>query len=321
MDRREFIGCLGCAIGLSTATARPLAGKTLAHAGFDENLAVIVSDSHVKAANGDKVSRSGKAFADLVDEILAMKVKPHHFIHLGDLSVLTGEEADYEAARPQIERLQNAGIKVAITMGNHDRRGSYLKVFPDGAKGSLVDGRHVYLVAMPKCDVLLLDTLIDLGKPKTRNPVNGELSGGQLEFLEKFFVGRTKPVLIASHHPVLNVMMGKRKLKHYIAYQKSAVAFLHGHNHTWTSVWAHPDDWKNPVTIDAIGLPSSGCDGDIGYVLLKAHPDRATISLKQRDFFYPNPVSGKGRPPQWDQRVKENMAGGVRELFYDRKVN
>lgn len=321
MNRREFVGILGGALGYTALAARQPMGKRAIAAGFDENLAVVVSDSHVKAPNGGKVSRSDKAFADLVDEILAMKVKPRHFIHLGDLSVLTGEEADYEAARPQIERLRNSGINVAITMGNHDRRGSYLKVFPDGAKGSLVEGRHVYLVEMPNCDVLLLDTLIDLGKPKTRNPVNGELSGGQLEFLEKFFEDRTKPVLVASHHPVLQVMMGKFKLKHYIAYQKSAVAFLHGHNHTWTSVWAHPDDWKNPVTIEAIGLPSSGCDGDIGYVLLKAHSDRVTLSLKQRDFFYPNPVSGKDRPPQWDRRIKENMAGGIRELFYDRKVN
>ena len=313
LNRRSFLmgSAAACVAGPAVATAD----------GFDENLAILISDTHVLADHRGN-PRHINAFEWTADQILAMRPLPCHLIHFGDLSHLVGRKEDYELAKPVIDRLRAAGIKVTVGMGNHDRRCAYLDVFGrEPMETSLVPGRIVHLVELPAVGVLMLDSLAgdDAVTVKEKRPVNGELSPEQQTWLRDFLAARRKPLVVAAHHPVFQLKVGKDRLCDVLAYSKAVVGFVHGHNHSWARGWTHPD-WATPTSLHTVGLPSGGCDGDIGYCTMRAFVDRVEIELKQRDFFIPRPFPRADRPPQWDVRVRENMASPLATLFFERRA-
>ena len=304
LSRRDFIMTAGAAAGCATS---PTARNEMCAGEFDEHSAVLVSDTHVgKSGSRHRI----EAFEWTIREILAMRSLPRHLIHFGDMSLLTGKVEDYAISKPLLDRVRAAGIHVTVAMGNHDRRSAYLEVFGDEvARQSPVPGRLVSVVEMPEVGIVMLDSLAGKDDVEKR-PVDGDLSKEQQDWLMAFLSKRTKPVIVAAHHPMDQLKVGERQIAYSIVYNPAVVGFMHGHWHSWMRGWINAE-WKTHSMLHSIGLPSCGCDGDIGYCMMRTFPDRVEVELRQRDFYLPGPYRGKDRPPQWDRRVAENMASPV----------
>ena len=106
-------------------------------------------------------------------------------------------------------------------------------------------------------------------------------------------------------------MFGERPLKKYVVGLKNFRGFIHGHWHTWQE-WTMLD-WNKGDFRRAIGLPSTGFWGDIGYVQFRTDAKMATATLVQREFYFPrfqpDPVK---RDPAWTIRAQENDGRTVR---------
>ena len=311
LTRRGFLA--GAAAAGAVRTAVP---GTVTCGKFDEHLAVLISDTHVKGARTGS-PHYAESYEWTINHILEMRPLPRHVVHFGDLAVLVGKAEDYARAKPGIKRLEAAGITVTLAMGNHDRRSTFKEVFgTERADASLVPGRFVSLVEMPDVGILMLDSLAGLDDVEKR-PVDGDLSPEQQKFLADFLEKREKPVLIAAHHPMDQLKVDGRALAYSLIYRKCVVGYIHGHWHSWLRGWFNAE-WDTRSMLHTIGLPSCGCDGDIGYCTMRTFSDRVEVELHQRDFYLPSPYRGPDRPPQWDRRIAENMASPLSILYFER---
>ena len=94
--------------------------------------------------------------------------------------------------------------------------------------------------------------------------------------------------------------------------------YIHGHDHRWyvTRSLRH---WSETAVGQTACLPSTGHWGDIGYCLLREHPDRAELSLVQYDYFSPKPApEGSVPDPAWQAIVRDNA--GSRCTFAARRA-
>lgn len=125
--------------------------------GQDDNLSVFISDLHVGGANKD-LAYTGPRLEKVVDEILAMSLRPKRVVCFGDIALSYGLAADYAASRPTLKRLEAAGIDLHLTMGNHDRRSAFLKYWPAYGERALVPGRFTQVISLGPADLVLLWT-------------------------------------------------------------------------------------------------------------------------------------------------------------------
>jgi 3',5'-cyclic-AMP phosphodiesterase len=151
-----------------------------------------ISDLHIKPPGELAYGRVDTAAA--LDATIAtlnrMSPRP-------DLVVISGDIADsalpeeYEHATRLLHALQ---LPFAAIPGNHDRRPSIRKAFPDpaygGADSALNSARHVREV-----DILLIDSTVP-GEP------HGELDTPTLAWLDgALAASSTRPALLFLHHP------------------------------------------------------------------------------------------------------------------------
>ena len=117
-SRRDF--CAGMFATAAVAGARPLSGANL-DTEMDPDLAVFISDLHVNglAKNG---GHQEACLRKAVPQILALRPRPAYVVCLGDIAFLWGMSEDYRHAKAVLQPLYDAGMKVALGMGNHDRR-------------------------------------------------------------------------------------------------------------------------------------------------------------------------------------------------------
>ena len=92
-------------------------------------------------------------------------------------------------------------IDLHLTMGNHDRRSSFLKCWPEYGQNALVPGRFTQVVSFGFADLVLLDTLkgTDDRAENDMGPVEGTIDPAQLAWFEMFVAEAKRPFLVGSH--------------------------------------------------------------------------------------------------------------------------
>ena len=96
---------------------------------------VIMSDIHICGElndNGESkyYPNNPKCFNQQVVDILSMRPLPANVLVFGDVAWDYGLEEDYRYAAELLRQVEEAGIRVTLGMGNHDRRAAFFKVFP-----------------------------------------------------------------------------------------------------------------------------------------------------------------------------------------------
>ena len=234
-----------------------------------------------------------------VAAILALDPLPANVVCFGDIAYHWGQPEDYPLAASILQPLENAGIRLTLGMGNHDRRDNFLAQWPGYAKTSPVAGRIVSKVELPHVDLLMLDTLnaLEVEKKKKSNP--GELDKAQREWLRETLKAATKPVLTCAHHKPNE---DKVRIGELIMESAACKGHIHGHWHKWARDILH-GGWNPQNLKPYVGLPSTGHWGDIGFATMRTFPDRVEITNHQNDFFFTG-GPGDGQPMR-DDIVRE----------------
>ena len=315
MNRREFVK------GFATASAALVGfGGCAMMPGFgllrkDKSLIAILSDCHV--GNWNSPEYQGVKFAECIARVLALDPLPSKMFVLGDLAYLWGRKEDYELSRRLLQPVIDAGIEITIGMGNHDRRENFLERWPEYADRSPVPGRIVSKVHGVHFDYIMADTL-DQPTETDKWITPGTLDDSQREWLKAECAAAKRPLLVMAHHPAGELgVPGKgdtsvsaREFGSLIMGTKdeptSCCGYIHGHDHRWY-VTRSLRSWGEGRIGQTAALPSTGHWGDIGYCLLREHPDRAELSLIQYDYFSPAPPSADATPnPAWQAIVRDN---------------
>jgi len=272
----------------------------------DENLILLLADCHV-AAGEDPRSFPYRRLEHCVERALALNPLPARAFMFGDIAGTVGPRADYEMSAPLFRRLEEAGIAVSYMMGNHDRRAGFLEVHPECAAKSRVPKRLVQVVETPRCDFVLLDSLIgEDGDSKI--VVRGALDPAQAEWLESIVNAKgEKPLIVCAHHSCEELKMNSGKLLiQTLPYIPRVRGYIHGHIHRWTHEWRRRFD-GDPRFMRHLSLPATGNWGDLGYCLMRFTAENtAEVRLFQDDYCYPRPVAAEKRPKSWDMVVSDN---------------
>lgn len=300
MKRREFL--MGAtAFGLSGCAVPPL--RTEGGARRDENLSAFLSDLHVRDSHCHQYRR----LAVIVDEILAMDPLPAHVIVFGDVAYACGLKPEYEASYGLLRKFIDAGMEVTIGMGNHDRRSTFLSVWPEYRARTLLPGRIVTTTDLGPVDLLMLDGLqgTDGRADDDMGPVDGRLDQAQQDWLYGCLAQLRKPTLLASHYPLEEMRGTGRPLAERFRDYPLLAGYVYGHLHRWNPYWLMHGWGLNEIR-RSLCLPSTGHWGDIGYVLFRAEADKGVARFVQKDFFFYYPEKeGERRPQEWDDVFRE----------------
>ena len=286
MDRRGFLK--GAFSAGTLATAGGCRMFTGAKCDYDANLAVFVSDVHIQP-EGYQLDR----FRRIVAEILRMDPLPRNVVCFGDIARSFGKAEDYAASVGVWRELVDAGIRLTLGMGNHDRRERFLPVWPEYERRTRVPGRIVTVTDLGTCDLILFDSLHEDHSDETRHcDGNGELTGDQWDWLRTELPKWKRPVFVGSHHPVAEIKTGDATaLNDLLMDSPNVVGYVHGHNHVWASGLLARSDrpWVNRTWKRWMCLPSASHWGDIGYVTFRTASGEARADLVMKDHFFPNP--------------------------------
>ena len=182
----------------------------------------IKEEEHEWVNMADSLSQSAR-------EVIVLNPRPANLIINGDCALSRGTEAEYKEFLRLIEPIRKAGIKVHITIGNHDTREKLWKLLPFLKKDQM--GIHADVIELPYANIFLLDS----GK-------KGILGEAQLDWLAQQLDKHTdRPVLVFAHfnplpnrgvRPIRGMRDGEALLK-VLAQRKHAKAYIHGHTHEW----------------------------------------------------------------------------------------
>ena len=271
---------------------------------IDPATAVLLSDIHICGELVDGKSKyypyNPTCLKLRIAEILQMRPLPANVLVFGDVAWDHGLEEDYRYAAELLSELEQAGIKVTLGMGNHDRRAPFFKVFSEYTKSTKVEGRVVSVVEMSDFDFVMLDSLAELPGLKLRQAttVSGEISGGQIEWLKEFVKGRSRRVVLGSHHP-LGEMANLEKL---IADTSQVAGYVYGHTHIWNKGVRVVRPRKELHMVPTLGLPATFY-GDIGFAVMRSTPEAVTFEYSSKGFWWPQP---KENPPaEWQSRAED----------------
>lgn len=270
----------------------------------DPSKVVLISDIHIcgefKDGKPFKYPYNPTSLNLRIEEILALRPLPANVIVFGDVAWDYGLEEDYRYAAELLKPLEDAGIKVTLALGNHDRRAPFFKVFPEYARKTPVPGRAVSVVSLPDVDIVMLDSLAELPdlKPKQKTTVSGEIDDAQISWLKDFLARSERPVILGSHHPLKEMPA----LSDVIVESEKVAAYVYGHNHIWNKSVSILRPRKGTHMVPTVALPATFY-GDIGFAVMTADANGATIEYKSQGFWWPQPVDAP--PAEWLQRQKD----------------
>lgn len=271
---------------------------------MDPSKVVLISDIHIcgefKDGKPFKYPYNPTSLNLRIDEILALKPLPANVIVFGDVAWDYGLEEDYRYAAKLLKPLEEAGIKVTLALGNHDRRATFFKVFPEYAQTTPVPGRAVSVVSLPDVDIVMLDSLAELPdlKPKQKTTVSGHVDDAQIAWLKEYLAKTDRPVILGSHHPLKEMPA----LSDVITGSEKVAGYIYGHNHMWNKGVAILRPRKGTHMVPTIGLPATFY-GDIGFAVMTADAKGATLEFTSQGFWWPQPVENP--PAEWLQRQKD----------------
>ena len=270
----------------------------------DPSKVVLISDIHIcgefKDGKPFKYPYNPTSLNLRIEEILALRPLPANVIVFGDVAWDYGLEEDYRYAAELLKPLEDAGIKVTLALGNHDRRAPFFKVFPEYARKTPVPGRAVSVVSLPDVDIVMLDSLAELPdlKPKQKTTVSGEIDDAQISWLKDFLARSERPVILGSQHPLKEMPA----LSDVIVESEKVAAYVYGHNHIWNKSVSILRPRKGTHMVPTVALPATFY-GDIGFAVMTADANGATIEYKSQGFWWPQPVDAP--PAEWLQRQKD----------------
>ena len=303
--RRNFItGSLilgGSAWIKSYASAKPV--------NLDTNRVALLADTHIsddpKSSYpgtkwpGSPIKEEEHEWVNMADslaksakEVIELNPRPANLIINGDCALSRGTEADYKEFLRLIEPIRKAGIKVHITIGNHDTREKLWKLLPFLKKDQM--GIHADVIELPYANIFLLDS----GK-------KGILGEAQFDWLAQQLDKHTdRPVLVFAHfnplpnrgvRPIRGMRDGKALLK-VLAKRKHARAYIHGHTHEWQNS-------KYEEHLHIIGQPAVsyyfGKGHAHGWIDMKLNEKSADLKLRCID----------PKHPQDSDRLKIGLKG------------
>ena len=237
LSRRSFLA----------QSAAVVAGLTVVRVGWGEqpgsnpHTLALLSDTHIPESP-TVVARDVNMTNNLrqvVREVTSLETKPAGAIINGDCAYLKGQPADYANLAKCVAPLDEAGLPLHVTMGNHDDRGPlYEALKSQKPDRPVVDSKHVTVIETPRANWLLLDSLTQV------NVVTGGLGQEQLQWLDKALAARTgKPAFVMAHHnpqftpPADGKWTGIQdttELFDLLGRHKQVKAFLFGHSHNWS---------------------------------------------------------------------------------------
>ena len=311
MRRKDFLTSIlalsGTALVPSASVARQIENISMADVSGDATT-ILMGDIHI---SGD-FNEQGKpkhypynpiCFEQQVREILAMRPLPRNLIILGDVAWDHGLREDYEYAARLFRPLQEAGIRITMAMGNHDRRAPFFEVFGEYRTQTKVKGRVVSVVELPDVDFVVLDSLDELPNLKRgqSTTVSGKMDDEQIKWLESYLATAKRPVILSAHHPLGEMS----NLEAVIAKSPAVVAYIYAHVHVWNKGVRiiRPRDPERMVP--HISLPSTFY-GDIGYAVMRTTKEEAVITYSSNGFWWAQPVENP--PKVWAQRVADLSA-------------
>ena len=240
--RRNFItGSLilgGSAWIKSYASAKPV--------NLDTNRVALLADTHISDDPkrsypgtkwpGSPIKEEEHEWVNMADslsqsarEVIVLNPRPANLIINGDCALSRGTEAEYKEFLRLIEPIRKAGIKVHITIGNHDTREKLWNLLPFLKKEQM--GIHADVIELPYANIFLLDS----GK-------KGILGEAQLDWLaQQLDKHDDKSALVFAHfnplpnpgvRPIRGMRDGEALLK-VLARRKHARAYFYGHTHEW----------------------------------------------------------------------------------------
>lgn len=318
LDRRAFLGLAAAGVTGCVRDPLPLVGRSGA-AVIDPHVAVFIADVHVPLPWSEQKYRTGREYPWIVDaikrhvaEILAMNPLPAHVFCLGDISIAFSEEKEYEIAAQLFKPIEDAGIKIVMTVGNHDLREPFRHYFSRWIGASPVDGRICSVTSLPDCDIVLLDSLVEpppTHRGKYEALTKCALGDAQLVWAKDYAARATRPTLFAAHHSAQALGIEK-----HFARAPQVFGFLHGHHHRWINAYLR-DGYRTDKMVRSLGLPSFGIDNDIGYAVARTAPDGVTVTFVERDFFFPEKPTTDRRYPLWRDIIRDNDGRVVRFPF------
>ena len=270
----------------------------------DPSLVVLLADIHICGELADGTPKhypyNPVCLKLRIVEILSMRPLPAHVLVFGDVAWDYGLEEDYRYAAQLLKELEDAGIRVVLGLGNHDRRAAFFQVFPEYVQATPVPGRAVTVVELPHADIVMLDSLAEKPGLKLRQSttVSGELDEEQATWLQKFLDGCTRPVILGAHHP-----LGEMKnLVKIVTGSPAVKGYVYGHLHSWDKQAYIIRPRKHLHMVPTVGLPATFY-GDIGFAVLRITPQAAEFEYSSKGFWWPQPVEDS--PEEWKARAED----------------
>ena len=201
--------------------------------GTDSLYFIHLSDTHVIPPakglyEGDDPANN---FRRVIAAARALDVEPAFFVITGDLSE-RGEFESYSRLMDLVAEVEDEGFPVLLTLGNHDDRDNFYRVF----KGRHSDDgeRYFYSTVVGGLRVVVLDSLV-------YGTGHGELGREQLQWLDRALAEPEPPLgtVLAFHHPPNHT--GATWVDHYmledgeelreVISDRSVAGLLTGHTH------------------------------------------------------------------------------------------
>lgn len=280
ISRRRFLaGSLAAGAGLL------LPGRLAAEqAPVDPNRFALLSDIHIwehrdRAQRGIKPAES---FVVARQEVLALRPRPAGVIVAGDCAFNEGHLADYAVLAELVRPIREAGIPMHFVLGNHDNLENFTKTFPEAKPqgDAALPGEHVGVVASPRADWVLLDSL------QRSNHTPGLLGAAQLKWLAQTLDAKPgRPALVMAHHnpdrrEKPSGLVDTDALFKVLSPRKQAKAYFYGHSHCWSHA-------RMPDGLQLVNLPTLvwvfGKAQPRGWVDARLRADGITLTLSALD--------------------------------------
>lgn len=283
LTRRAFFQTTAATAGLAAVSRSATAAEPP-----ESNAVAILNDTHINAVlppgkGSQRVQEQHPAnLRQAVREILALPRRPAAVIINGDLAMSVGTPGDYQAFAALIAPLEEAGVPLHLTLGNHDTREAFLQSFPKAQSASRFrEHRHNGLVELPHARLILLDSL------KNSPAAPGLLGEEQIAWLlARIDETPQKPVVLVSHH---NPKAGGDPL-HFPGGIEDTEAFwpellkrpqvkahIHGHVHDWTLAAHSGIHIINTLATSFVGAPAVSTTG---WTLATFHPNAVELRIQ-----------------------------------------
>lgn len=273
-SRRDFLKTAGMSLGaiFSGACVRipapPCVPRGTAHW-------ALLSDTHVTL--DPKEEYRGFVINDHMKKAVGqvLDVTPEGAIITGDCARLKGLLGDYDMLW-RLAKPMRAKIPVALSLGNHDDRANYRKVFRlHGGESAAVEGKHVLVIDHDAAGV----RLIVLDSLRKVNDTPGTLGDAQRRWLGWFLdEADPRPTFLFYHHPPTDRkgdLLDSDKLFDIVMPRKQVKAFFYGHSHVYRY---KQQDGLQLINLPAIGYNFSDSE-PIGWVDARLSADGGEFTL------------------------------------------